>query len=79
MCHCIADTHEELIAMMNIIGVNPKWIQYRGTSHEHFDISKKKRAEAIKHGAIAISSKELVRKLRSRRTAGPAISRTGEE
>lgn len=66
MCHMVADTREELIAMAEAIGVNPKWIQKKDTLYEHFDISKGKRAEAIRHGAVPISSRELVRKLRSR-------------
>lgn len=49
------------------IGVNPKWIQKAGTTHEHFDISLGKRRLAVKRGAIEITMKELVTKLKVRR------------
>jgi hypothetical protein len=43
MCHMVADSTEELIAMARKIGVDVKWIQKAGTHHEHFDIAKMKR------------------------------------
>lgn len=55
MSHLIADTSEELLAMVREIGVNPKWIQHPGTRDEHFDIAIRKRAAAIAAGAIAIT------------------------
>ena len=54
MCHMWADTEEELFAMVGEIGVQNKWIQRPPkASWVHFDISKAKRALAIKLGAIA--------------------------
>ncbi len=79
MCHCIADTREELLAMMTLIGVQHKWIQHKDHWHEHFDISKGKRDQAIRNGAVPLSSKDLVRKLMSRRTAGNSIQEAGDE
>lgn len=38
MCHMIADTREELFAMVDTIGVQRKWIQHKDTPGEHFDI-----------------------------------------
>lgn len=55
MCHMIADTTDELLAMADRIGVLRRWIQYPGTWHEHFDISKGKRAEAVRNGAVQIT------------------------
>ena len=61
MCHMWADTLDELLAMADKIGVQRKWIQghpelsfgkHRNASWVHFDISKGKRALAVKHGAI---------------------------
>ena len=66
MCHMVADSREELFAMADAIGVARKWLQKKDQWHEHFDISKGKRAEAIKRGAIPITSRELVRFLRAR-------------
>lgn len=55
MCHLVADTTEELLAMVDKIGVQRKWIQNPGTYREHFDIAKGKRELAIKAGAIPIT------------------------
>lgn len=60
MCHCWADTRDELFAMMDAIGVQRKWFQRPDevggigmrASWEHFDISMTKRALAVRHGAV---------------------------
>lgn len=59
MCHMIADSSIELIAMAKKIGVAEKWIQYPNTPREHFDICLSKKNLAISFGAIAISWKQL--------------------
>lgn len=48
MCHMFADTRQELLDMARAIGVDPKWLQKQGSPHEHMDVSKGKRDEAIK-------------------------------
>lgn len=62
MCHMWADSDDELLAMVDAIGVQRKWIQghptlsfgkHRNASWVHFDIAKSKRALAIARGAIA--------------------------
>lgn len=67
MCHMIADTREELLAMADRIGVARRWIQKAGTHQEHFDICKAKRALALGHGAQAITLRELATKCYNRR------------
>lgn len=61
MCHLWADTLEELLAMVDTIGVQRKWIQghptlsfgkHRNASWVHFDIALSKKALAIKAGAV---------------------------
>lgn len=69
MCHVIADTHEELITMMDRIKVARKWIQKAGTYGEHFDICKTKRALAIRCGAIQVTTKQLVQMMTRKKTA----------
>lgn len=59
MCHMLADSTDELLAMADSIGVQRKWIQAKGTYREHFDICKAKRSLAIKHGAIEITSRDV--------------------
>lgn len=60
MCHMIADTQQELLDMADKIGVQQKWLQYRGTYKEHFDIALSKRVLAVKNGAKEITGRELV-------------------
>lgn len=69
MCHMLADTTEELLAMADTIGVARKWIQYPGTHREHFDISLSKRAEAVKHGAVEITWRQTGQIARRKRQA----------
>jgi len=69
MCHMIADTTEELLAMADEIGVARKWIQYPGTPREHFDIALSKRKQAVQHGAKEITWRELGEKVQARRAA----------
>ena len=61
MCHLWADTEEELLAMVDRIGVQRKWIQghptlsfgkHRKASWVHFDISLGKKEMAIAAGAV---------------------------
>jgi hypothetical protein len=54
MCHLIADTTKELLAMVDKIGVQRKWIQDAGTAREHFDIALSKKKIALENGAIEI-------------------------
>lgn len=61
MCHLWADSLDELLAMVDRIGVQRKWIQghptlsfgkHRLASWVHFDITISKKTLAIKAGAV---------------------------
>jgi hypothetical protein len=67
MCHMLADTTEELVAMADKIGVDRKWIQKAGSSHEHFDIAMSKRALAVAAGAVEIDKYGLYELLKRKR------------
>lgn len=67
MYHMIADSREELDAMVDRIGVDRRHIQRAGTYHEHYDICGTKRRLAITFGAIPLTAKALARKLVERR------------
>lgn len=69
MCHMIADTTAELLAMADCIGVDRKWLQDANTPREHFDISRSKRRLALVFGAVEVSPRELGRIIRIRRAA----------
>jgi hypothetical protein len=61
MCHMLADTTDELLAMAVRIGVDPKWIQKAGTHREHFDVSLAKRALAVEAGAVEVTRGDVAR------------------
>jgi|TARA_R100001143_G_scaffold12558_4_gene13797 hypothetical protein len=67
MCHMVADTPEELLAMADKIGVQRKWLQKAGTHHEHFDIALTKRKLAVEAGAMEVTRLELGKILRAKR------------
>ncbi len=69
MCHMVADTTAELLAMADRIGVQRKWLQKAGTHHEHFDIATTKRALAVRAGAVEITMSQLGRITRAKREA----------
>ena len=69
MCHMIADSRDELLAMVDNIGVDRKWIQHADTHLEHFDIALSKRTLAVQHGAVELSMRDLGRRIRDKRLA----------
>lgn len=66
MCHMIADTTDELVAMVDAIGVQRKWIQHPGTLNEHFDICLSYRKRAVALGAIEINVRDYAREIERR-------------
>lgn len=58
MCHMVADSMDELLAMADAIGVDRKWFQ--PTSSPHFDIALSKRGEAVRLGAVEVDRRGLV-------------------
>lgn len=67
MCHMLADTEEELLAMADMIGVARKWIQKPRRGPVHFDICQSKRALAVKNGAREVGRRELCELLKEQR------------
>jgi hypothetical protein len=73
-CHLIADSVEELIAFAEEIGLRREWFQSK--SSPHFDLTAAGREAAINNGAIPLSNREFVakiRELRKRRLAGEPV------
>lgn len=61
-CHMMVDGDiNELHEMASIIGLKRSWFQDHAT-HPHYDLTYGKRWQAIKHGAIAVSSVEMVKR-----------------
>lgn len=63
MCHMMADTLDELHDMAQLIGVARRHFQSESV-YPHYDVCKAKRALAVKHGAIELSSRDLINKMR---------------
>ena len=64
-CHLIGDSVEELIEFAESIGIDRRYFQPK--SSPHFDLTVEYRERAVKHGAIEIDQRQLVRKLRELR------------
>lgn len=74
MCHMVADTTEELLDMVDKIGVHRKWIQHPGTYNEHFDICLSKKKKAVELGAKEITAREYAEFANARKKESPIKS-----
>lgn len=70
MCHLIANTTEELQAMVKTIDVAWRWRQHANRYDEHFDIAMSKRKLAVEHGAIEVTWRQLGCMIMRRRETG---------
>lgn len=70
MCHMVADTDAELVAMADHIDVQRRWHQFPGTAKSHFDIAKSKRALAVAAGAVEITKRQCAAMTARRRRTG---------
>lgn len=64
-CHLIADSVEELIEFAELIGLRREWFQAKSTPH--FDLTAGGREVAVSMGAIELTNRELVAKIRELR------------
>jgi hypothetical protein len=71
MCHMIADTTDELLAMRRYLGLEHVPLQDPGTYREHLDICLSKRRMAVAVGAKEITQRKLGEMLRARRSVVP--------
>lgn len=68
MCHMVADTQGELLAMADRIGVARRWLQAQGTPREHFDVCLAKRALAVEAGAQEVTTREVAELIARKRS-----------
>ncbi len=61
MSHMIADSVEELHEMADRIGLKREWFQDHG--FPHYDICQGKRWLAIRHGAVPVTTRMMVRQI----------------
>lgn len=64
-CHLMADSSSELEEMARMLGLNPEWKQKSGTPHEHYDLTAPKRKRAVALGALSVTRREMVARLRA--------------
>jgi Protein of unknown function (DUF4031) len=75
-CHLIADSVEELIEFAESMGMRREWFQAKSTPH--FDLTADGRQAAVSMGAIELTNRELVakiRELRHRKRLHEAVSK----
>ena len=72
MCHMVADTTDELLAMARLIGMDRRWLQHEGRPAEHFDISLGKRTRAVTAGAREVEMHEVGLLIRRKRQEASA-------
>lgn len=58
-CHMIADTEEELHAFAQEMGLRRSWFQCKPGGIPHYDLTRSRRAMAIKAGAKEINRREF--------------------
>lgn len=68
MCHMKADTTQELLEMVDKIGVQRKWIQDAGTPYEHFDICLSKKKLALAAGAKEVGWREIAKLIEEKKS-----------
>ena len=73
-CHLIADEVEELIEFAVAMGMREEWFQAKSTPH--FDLTAAGRETAVANGAIELSQRELIQKLRELRKKRLAADET---
>lgn len=65
-CHMIADSDDELYSMVDLIGVNRRWVQVG----PHFDVCLVKRSLAVDSGAFEITQRQCAAMVARRRETG---------
>jgi predicted transglutaminase-like protease len=76
MCHMVSDSLEELHAMAEKIGMKREWFQDKG-SMPHYDVSRSRKALAIKYGAIEIDREKLVEVMNQYRNSATTRRKEG--
>lgn len=64
-CHLFADSQHELMAFALSIGLQRRWLQ--GGTLKHFDLTAGKRMQALTRGAIPLSRRSVVERIKDAR------------
>jgi hypothetical protein len=65
-CHLAADTPQELHAFAARLRLGRSYAQHEGLPTLHYDLTRGKRAQAVRLGAIEIASREMGRQISER-------------
>jgi len=76
MCHMLADSIDELLAMMDRIGMRREW--YQSASFPHADLSLTRRRQAVALGAIEVDRRGIVEVKRRLRTDAAFVASVAE-
>jgi hypothetical protein len=68
--HLLADTHDELVAFADRLGLKPEWIKKAGLPTEHYLVADIKRDGALRMGAIPMKSSEVLALVVAKRSEG---------
>lgn len=68
-CHMIADTPAELHGMALRLGLKPQHQQTSGLGDLHYDLTPTRRARAVQLGAVELTRRPFVEKMRALRPA----------
>ncbi|MCI0729666.1 MAG: DUF4031 domain-containing protein [Chloroflexi bacterium] len=78
-CHMATDSDdlEELHRLASLIGLKRVWFQNK-KAHPHYDLRSGKRALAVSHGAVEVTSRELVMRCSSIFKKGATLESSDE-
>ncbi len=73
-CHLTATSKEELHAFAARLGLRRSYFQSASTRLWHYDITKSKRAQAIRLGAVPITGRQMIHMINERDGLPPLMS-----
>jgi hypothetical protein len=77
-CHLIADTTEELHTFALSIGMKKEWFMKSKNNMPHYDLTAKRRADAVSKGAIPIDKYQFVKMMQEHRSQKQSPTIKGE-
>lgn len=78
-CHMIADTPAELHSLASMLGLKFRHRQVSALGDLHYDLTPTRRAKAVQLGAVELTQRPFVAKMRELRGAPPLPEHTCNE
>ena len=70
--HMWSADEAELHAMAEKLGLRKGWFQYQNPNFKHYDVTKSKKEEAVKLGAVRVTTRQMVA-LKNAAMSDPAL------